>query len=824
MKNFDWKKLLPHAIAIAIFLVVTAIYCKPALEGKVLQQADVTQWKAMARDQVKVQELTGKVPNWTNGMFSGMPGYLIIGNNNNTLPFHFTNILSLYLPKPLNFFFLACVCFYFLSQVVRVRSWIGTFAALCYAFATYNAIIIAEGHDTKMLTIAVLPGFIAGLSLLYQKQYAWGVALTALFSSALIAMNHYQIAYYGFIIALFMSVGYAVQWIQQKDFKHLLVAAGLAITGVTFGVLSNAVVIYTNYEYSKATIRGGSELAKQANAKTAGKGGLSEDYALSYSIYKSEPFVLMVPKMFGGSSSKPEIEETTSKAMEALQNMPQQIAQQLGYPVGYWGGIGGTSGPPYAGAIVCFLALLGFGVLDNKHKWWILACTVFAILLSWGSYFKEFNVFMLNNLPMYNKFRAPSMILVIPTFLVGLQAMLTLDKVLYGFNQENERWDHIKKGLYINGAAVAILLFLYVSFDYLGEREIAITSQLADIKDASVTDAVRSYINGVAADRKTLFLSSLLRSIFFMIATLAAIWAFHKNMLKATLTSIIIGLLAFIDVVSVDTKYLSSENYQIKEDNEATFTPNAADNQILQDKGYYRVFDVTQGPQAAINYGARTSYFHRSIGGYHPAKLSIYQDLAEKHLYNFPNCMPVLNMLNTKYIIFGQDPNNPQVSVNPNALGAAWFVKGIRKVPNALAEIDALSNLTVKDTAVVQSDLEAPISNNFSFDSSATITLEKNENDVITYTSNAATPQLAVFSEIYYKDGWNVYVDDQPATYTKVNYVLRSMIVPAGKHTIVWKFEPKSKTLGASITTAASIVILLLLALAALVTFRSKKS
>lgn len=822
MKQINWKAIIPHAIAIGIFLIVALVYCKPALEGRVLQQNDITQWKSMAQNQQMVYEATGKVPLWTNGMFSGMPGYMIKGWSNNYIPFYFIDIISLHLPKPFQFFFLASICFYFLSQVLRANNWVGTVIALCYAYATYNVVIVAEGHDTKMLSLALLPGLIGALLLIFHKKYWWGVALTTLFMSAVIAQKHYQITYYSMLIVAFMSIGFAIQWIKQKEFKHLFIAALLSLAGTTTGTLINAVIVLPDNEYTKESIRGGSVLADDKSKNT--KEGLSKEYAFSYSVFKSEPFVMLIPRMFGGSN-KMEVEPEKSKAVEALQEMNQQIAQQLqGALSFYWGGIGGTSGPPYVGAIIVFLAIIGFVILDGKYKWWIAACMLLTIMMSWGSYFEGFNNFLFNYLPLYNKFRAPSMILVVPTFLLNLMALLTLDKII-STTDKALLFKKYKQGLIATAAVFVFLFILYISFDYKGEGDTQLMKSINSIPDETTKQAFleagKKMVNGLIEDRKSLFLGDILRSLFFIAVAATGLWAVIKNKLKPTITVAIIGVFALIDIFMIDSKYLNAENYQYKEDYDNTFTPTPADKFILQDTGYYRVFDVSNGAQAAINYGARPAYWHKSVGGYHPAKLSIYQDLAEKQLYNYPNCMPVLNMLNTKYIIHGTS-SAQQVEPNPNACGAAWFVKGLLKVNTPKEEIEALTNLDVKDTAVIQSTTAATLQP-FVYDSTASIKLVKNENDVITYTSKTNTPQFAVFSEIYYNKGWNAYIDGKEAPYVKVNYVLRGMMVPAGEHQIVFKFEPKSHALGWQLTNIASIITILLLGLAIFFQFKKRK-
>lgn len=824
MNKFSWKPLLPHIIAVAVFLIVALIYCKPALEGQVLQQHDITQWKAMAKDIYDYKETHGEAPLWTKSMFSGMPGYMIATEANNVVPYYVQEVLSLFLPKPFKFFFLACICFYIFCLVLRANPYIGIIGALAYAYATYNPIIVGAGHDTKMLSIGLMPGLIAGLILVYEKRYWLGAGLTAAFTGALISVNHLQITYYGLIIAFIMSVGYAIRWIMTKQWKHMVVAAVFAIVAGLVGVLSNAVTLFTTYEYSKETIRGGSVLAQNNGTSNVTEEGLSSDYALSYSMGVAEPLVMMFPRMYGGSSHRLEVKEEESKAIEALRSMPPEIGQQLQqYLSFYWGGIGGvgTSGPPYAGAIICFLALLGFAVLNNKHKWWILATIILTIMMSWGEYFLGFNKFLLENLPFYNKFRAPSMILVVPTFLLCMMAVMTLDKILFRRPDTATLNKQFKNGLYLVGGVFAVALIIYLGADFQSRQDAEVLKQVSQAEE-QVKTPVRSFFNGLKEDRQGLFLGDMFRSLFFVAVAALAIWLFIRNKIKQTAVLLTVGLFAMIDVFAINAKYLNADNYQEPEEYDGNFYPTKEDQQILQDQSYYRVLDLRYGGiGGAFNQGAMTAYFHNSIGGYHPAKLSIYQDLIEHQLFKFPNCMPVINMLNTKYVI-NSDGRNAQVIPNPEALGAAWFVKTIKWVNTPKEEMDALTTFNPADTAIISKTFQSSVSQPFSFDSSAKIELLKNDNDVVTYKYTAASPQLAVFSEVYYDKGWKAYIDGKEAPYVKANYVLRAMHVPAGEHTIEWRFDPASHRIGSTVTLICSVLLLALVGFG-LWRFTSKK-
>lgn len=818
-----FSKILPHLIAVVLFLVVALIYCKPALEGKVLSQGDVTQWKGMYEDMHKYKEVHGHLPLWTNGMFSGMPGYQIALEPYNPVSTgYLQGLFSLWLPKPFNFFFLACICFYFLSQVLRINPYLGILGSLAYAYATYNPIIIAAGHDTKMIAIAYMPALIGSLLLLFEKKYLLGAALTSLSTFLLISANHLQITYYTLIIVFFMAVGYAIHRIKQKEIKPLLLSFGIAIGTAILGVAANAVSLLTTYEYSKESIRGGSVLADNKSQVT--KSGLSTDYALSYSLYKTEPLVLMFPRIYGGSSHNLEVSEEKSKAIEALRQMPQQLAQfvqQSGGLSFYWGGIDGvgTAGPPYTGAIICFLALIGFVVLDGNHKWWILAATVMALLMSWGKYFEGFNVFLLKHLPMYDKFRAPSMIMVIPNLLLCMMATLTVQKIINTKDKES-LWNSYKKGLLVVAGVFVLALLVYFNSDFKSDNDKALTSRITEITNSmqdaqqkqAILESVRSFSSGMKADRESLFLGDLLRSFLFIAVAAGSLWFYIKNKINTAFVLGLIGVFAFIDVMAIDTKYLNSDHYQEAEEYANNFTPSAIETTIMKDTGFFRVFDLSSGISNAFNGGAHGSYFYKSIGGYHPAKLSIYQDLIENQLSNFPQCMPVVNMLNTKYLILpNQQSGQPELHQNPDNLGPVWFVKAVKFENGPAAIMKALTGFDPKDTVIADEKDRALIKVAPQADSTASIRLIKNDNDLITYQSNSNTNQFAVFSEIYYDKGWKAYIDDKETPIVKVNYVLRGLSIPAGSHQIRFEFKPASYYTGDKVVIASSVLIWLLL-------------
>lgn len=813
-KNW-YKPLLPHAIALVVFLVVALVYCSPVFDHKTLAPNDTAGWKAMAKNSFDYKASHGHFPLWTEGLHSGMPAYQIAMDAPSFSPQYLIyNILTLGLPNPAALFFLASVCFYFFALALRLNPYVGIVTALAYAYSTYNPAILVVGHSTKMNAIAVLPAFFAGLLLIFEKRYLPGTATLALFTALFITANHPQVVYYGLIAAAFMTFAYLLSWIKQKDYKHIGKVVLLGAAGAGIGIACNAVVVLTTMDYAKASLRNGSALSTPGGAVT--KTGLSQEYALSYSTFRTESFTLIVPKIFGGSDYDPQLAAEDSKTMTALQNMPPQLGQQLsGYARSYWGGIGTTAGPAYAGAVICLFALTGFFVLDGKHKWWMLAAGIFTLMISWGMYLNDFNGFLLKVLPGFNKFRAPSLAIIIPTFLLITLAGLTIHRLIsLSAADRPTAWKQYKKGLILVGSTFVILFILYGSFDYIGQSDKELLQRIS-AAPAQLQDYARTFLHAVREDRQSLFINSLLRSLFYVSIAAAIGYLGIKGRLKPMLTLGMIGALVFIDLITIDTQYLSADKYVDAEEAETPFQPAPADTRILGDKSYYRVFDLRNGLANITNEGS-ASWFHRSIAGYNPAKLSIYQDLIENQLYRYPNCQPVLAMLNTKYIIEPANTGRDAVSLNPNALGAAWLVRGVRFGDSARAVMDALTTLDVKDTAMLFSTDKSTLPATGTPADGDTIYLSTNDNDQMTYQSKTTAPRFAVFSEVYYPRGWHAYIDQTEAPIIRTNYALRGLSIPPGSHTIRFTFHPGSYYTGRTIQIAASILLFALLVFAAI--------
>jgi hypothetical protein len=803
MKKFNWKPLLPHLLAIGVFLVVSVFYCLPALKGMMVNMHDLLGAKGMAQQSWEFNEKYGYVPNWTNSMFSGMPGYQILFEQTTKITLlYFHYIFTFGLPDPANFFFLACIGFYILCVTLNIKPWIGTMTSLAYAFASYSAVIVTVGHVTKFAAMGYAPAVLAGLILLTQRKYVLGLMATVLFATLQIYQNHLQITYYTLLIAICLGIGFLVTCIKAKDYKHLFSTLGLALVAGAIALGSFAVMILPTNEYTKESMRGGrSELTPKKGKSNTTKNGLDKDYAFTWSYGIDETLTLVLPTFKGGSSGSSELGGENSKVVKAMQdnNMPQDAINYFyQYMSAYWGPqTSGTSGTVYLGAIICMLFIIGLFVVKASDKGWIIAASIIGIVLAWGNHFPAVNYFLFDHLPLYNKFRAPTMSLVIPQLTFPLLAALALQVLFYGKYDLNAMKEKLKWGGIAVGALLAVLIFVYVSGNFKSPNDAQLKdgitnalSQQGGNKEQAATTST-AIMSGLTADRKGLYGSDLLRVIFFMALAGVVIWYTINKKIKPELALIVLTAATFVDLITVDLRYLKSDNYVDKDEFVAPFLPNAADLQIKQDTSYYRVFDQTTDPWNS----SRCAYNHNSVGGYHPAKLALYQDLIENQLGK--GNMEAFNMLNTKYFIVQGQGNNaaPVAQQNPGAYGNAWLVKSIKEVANADAEMTALDSVN-KSVAIIDKREASKITAQPQYDSTASITFKQNLNDYLKYESNATTNQFAVFSEIYYPYGWIATVDGKETPIVRTNYLLRGINVPAGKHTIEFNFKPHTVALG----------------------------
>ena len=805
MNSGLFKKLLPHVVAIIIFLAISVFFCKPILDGNVLHQSDVIGWKAMAQNSFEYKAKHGHYPLWNPNLFSGMPNYQVMMEGKTVLP-DFVSILSLWLPKPMNFFFLACICFYILCLSLRLKPVIGILGSIAFAFSTYNPIIIGVGHESKMLAIAFMPLLMAGMIFTFEKKYWLGLSITTLGAYLEIAVNHPQINYYFMLIAAAVTIAYVVTWIMKKEWKHMLISAGIVAVAAAVAVGTSALILLTTYEYSKASTRGGNDLSIAGESvKKTKSSGLDTAYAFQYSFAKAEAVVMFMPKAFGESSSS--TFDENSKLVEKLtdKGVPENSAIQLASQLPkYWGGIGQTAGPPYMGVIICFLALIGFVIVRSPLRWALLAITVLGILMAWGKYLPGFNTFLFNHLPMYNKFRAPSMAMVIPEFTVPLMAVLSLQYIFYSDNSRELLKDNFRKILYAVGGLMALLIIMYIMISYTSPTDNEISANISQM--AKSEEIGRAVIAGMKADRQSMFGGQLLRTFLFAALTVGVLYLYLRNIVKPIVAIILMGAFSTIDLLAIDKDFLNEDHYSSPDEITAqSFTPNTIEQQILQDRDPdFRVFNASVNPL----YDLRSPYFFKPITGYNAARLSIYQNLIDRYISGSFN-QNILNMLNVKYIIFSNpQTNQQQMQPNAYAYGPCWLVKNVKIVEGPVEEIEAIGTAQLRDTAIVQKVFSNTVTQP-QWDSAAIIKLSKFDNDTMDYSFTSSKPQFAVFSEVYYPYGWNAYIDGKKVDYCKADYVLRGLSIPAGQHAIRFIFEPSSYKKGVRIAYVCSFLVLI---------------
>ena len=844
MNRSLWKTLQPHVIAIAIFFLVSCFYCLPAFKGMVVDQPDVQTYYGGAQQSYDFKEKYGRYPLWSNSMFSGMPSFQIFLQSQYHIPLlpekynwtiaHFHHVLTLFLPEPASLFFLACIGFYILAITLRLPNWLGIFGGIGYAFASYSAVIVIAGHTTKFASMGYMPAVIAGLILLTQKRYLLGFLTTMFFSTLMVYQNHLQIVYYTFLVAVILAIAFIVKSIREKDVLHFVKTAGLAALAGIIALASYAVVLLPTYDYTQETLRGGrSELTDETQKNNKTKGGLDKEYAFSWSYGIGETFTIVAPRIYGGRSvavvnneivSEFGEETKTGEILADKTGMPVEQAEEYvkRYPA-YWGPQPNTQGPVYMGAVVTVFFILGLVFYKGWHKGWLIAATVFGILLAWGGNFAAFNYFLFDNLPFYNKFRAPSMSLVIPQLTFPLLAILGLNEFIKEKIDKDEWRKKFKKVMIATGVLAAVLIGLYFSLDYKAKNDQNIRQQLSEAftqqmaqgnaptpeiqqQASQISSAVT---NGLKEDRRSLYGNDLIRSLILMGLAILIAWLFLKNKITALVFMIGLVVLTTFDLIGIDLRYLNSDNYIDREELMTAFVPNRADMQIKQDTGYYRVFDRDDpgGPFQS----SRASYTHNSIGGMHPAKLALYDDIIIHQLSKMN--IQVYNMLNTKYFILNNPADNqPVAQQNTDALGPVWFVRALKFVNNANEEMKALDSIRPKDTAVLDKREQSKVTIQPVFDPAASIRLVQNMNDRITYQSNSSSNQFAVFSEVYYPRGWKAFIDGKETPIAKVNYILRGLSVPAGNHTIEFRFEPSSFYTGDLISLIVGIASFLILA------------
>lgn len=802
MKKIFGKNTLLHALVFAVFLLITTIYFYPLLEGKDLVQGDVVTNDGMSKELKDYHKATGEYAYWTNSMFGGMPAYQIFGPTPPNIYFYIGQTIQ----QPLPYFtfailLMALICFYILLSTLGFSKVLAAIGAFAYAYASYNVIIIEAGHITKAYAIAIMPLVIAGFLQTYRGKYLFGGLLTAIGLGMNLAQNHVQITYY---IALALGVFVLAEFIyhiKEHTLPKFAKATATIFAAVILAIIPNFYDIFYTYDYGKESTRSKSELTNVSSNTT---GGLDMDYAFMWSYGKMETFTLLIPNFKGGSSNS-ELGKNSNlyQALKSNGAPDQTCKEHTRSAATYWGDQPFTSGPVYAGAIICFLFVLGLLIVPGRNKWWLLAAGILGIMMSWGHNFTAFNSFLFHYLPGYNKFRTVSMSLVIPSFTMVLLALMALK----AFFDDKIDVKKMQKSMVIAlastaGVALVFLLFGGSVFSYSSNNDAQMVSQ----------GMPQWYVDALIADRASMFRMDALRTIIYILVAFGAMWLFMKSKLSKTVTISIIAAAIVLDIWLVDTRYLSASDFKSKHTVNNSMAESDIDLSIKQDPDLsYRVFNVAGNP---FN-DSRTSYFHKSIGGYHGAKLRRYQEVIDNQFSKNMN-VKVLNMLNVKYFIAPPQEQGADVQIQRNvaALGNAWFIDTLKVVENADAEMAALRGFEPATTAIMNKEFSPMVKGwQMGHDSTSTIKLVEYKPDYLKYQVDAKKAEFAVFSEIYYPKYWNVTIDGQKAENYRVNYILRAMIVPQGKHVVEFKFVPEAWFTARKVSMWGSILVALLILL-----------
>ncbi len=794
------KTYKDQLFALLILLVLTALFVPSNFKNKVPVQSDIVQFKGAASEITEYRKKEGGTILWTNSLFAGMPAYTISNPNEPVIIKHLKTPAT---PRIWSQLFLYVFCAFIMLKAFKVRTWLALIGAIGIGLATENLTILAVGHNTKAAAIGYLPLVIAGCQYLFRKKHLLGLTVLAAGFALQIYVNHVQITYYGGFMVVLFFLFMLVQHIKEKRLKDYLIAAALALGGAGIALGANSLNLLLLQEYAQESIRGESALTmtKGENGKTNVQNGLTMDYVFSYSMGWSDYMATIIPNYSGGDSDK------------------------LGL---YYGDIGSTSGPKYIGASIFILACIGLVLVPGMKKWWLISTILLTIILSMGgNHFTGINEWMYNHFPMYNKFRAPSMMIVLIQLSVGLLAILGLENFLA--NRDRVNFKHLAIA---GGSGLALLLLLTISGTAFNDFNSTPKQTSNGLYDADAQFAMRQIQQqGGQADPQNInrFKEQLsdmritemkkdgYRSLFFAITVLTFIFLIYKEKIHVKYALLAIGLLVTADMWFIGKRYLDHNDFKRKQATSQPFRPYAADLAIQKDKSYYRVLDLTE---STLN-SNRCAYFHKSIGGYSAAKIRRFQDLWDWYLTedldkgNVQN-NAILNMLNMKYFIYPnqqQKGGAPQYAINRNALGNAWFLRDISFVKNADSALVALGTLDTRYTGIVESKLKELVGKSNTTDSAAKVTFDRYHPEKLEYTSTSTQAGNLAFSEVFYDKGWKSYIDNKEVPHYRVNYVLRGLAVPAGTHKITFKFEPEKYALGSALALGFGSIIYLLIGL-----------
>lgn len=811
MNNFftENKKTLGVVLCIVVFALITLVYFSPIIQGKRIKQHDVEMHKGMSQEIVDYKAKTGEQSLWTNSMFGGMPAWNISVQQDSNLMNYVHKLLNVGFPHPFGAVFVSMLGFFILLLVLGCKTGVSFVGALAYGLTSYLFIIIGAGHNSKAMAMAYMAPVIAGILLTYKGKYLWGSVLTAISLALEVRAGHLQITYYLLLIVVCLVIAEFVETVKTKKYLEFFKASGILAGVAIIAIMTCTTTLYANYEFGKETMRGKPVLTKDVENQT---NGLDRDYVTQWSYGIGETWSLMIPNVKGGASAY------IGGKNEAIDAADPRFRSAIAQQSAYWGDQPGTSGPVYVGAIVCFLFVLGLFIVKGKYKWALLAATVLSILLSWGKNFMGFTDFFLNYVPGYNKFRAVSMTLVIAEVCMPLLAFLALAEMFKNPDalKNNMRYFWISLGI-TGGLCLLFYALPQTFFSFLNKGEASQFQQLAKGQDGAMYQMFATQLENV---RVAIFRKDALRSFFFIAVAALVILLNVKGKMKTNMMFAALAVFVVADMLTIDKRYLNDGNFIDKRKFDKPFIMSEIDKQILNDKSLnYRVINLATN---TFN-DASTSYFHKSVGGYHGAKLRRYQDVINQYLSNTgdDSFFKVLNMLNTKYIIYSRD-NKLSYYPNFEAFGNAWIVGDIQWVATPNAEIDAIAATDVKNVAIVNEEFKDLVGDFMATPAEGTIKLVDYKPNQLTYNFDSSKDELVVFSEIWTKKGWTMKIDGVESPLFRSDYILRSAIIPAGQHEIVMRYEPSIWKVGNTIQLITSLLLLVGLALALYVAFRKK--
>ena len=819
------RKCLPDLLAVILFAVLAFAYFFPAdTEGRILYRHDSAAGKGAGQEMSEYRQRTGETTRWTNSLFSGMPTYQMApAYGSGKVLDQVANAYHLWLPDYVWYLFAYLLGFYILLRAFDFRQMLAALGSIVWAFSTYFLIIIAAGHYWKVMALAYLPPMIAGIVLAYRGKYLWGFVVTAIFAALEVQANHVQMTYYYLFIILAMIVAYLVDAIRKKQMAHFAKATAVCAAAAVIGICINLSNLYHTWEYSKESMRGKSELVKKNSANQTSS-GLDRDYITQWSYGVDETWTLLVPNAKGGASVPMVMNET---AMEHADNNYLPIYQQIGQ---YWGEQPGTSGPVYVGAFVLFLFVLGLFIVKGPMKWALLAATILSILLSWGRNFMPFTDFFLDYVPMYAKFRTVASILVIAEFTIPLLAMLALKRIVDDPQVLKEKFNYAVVSFAVTAGACLLFIFFPGMFDYISSSEMHALSQFP-------ADQLQPLLNNLTEMREAMFTADCRRSLFIICAGCVLLYLYVRGKMGKQWLVAIVAVVCLLDLWSVNKRYLNDGMFVEKSQRDQPIVKTATEDQILRDTSLdYRVLNLASN---TFNEN-ETSYYLKSIGGYHPAKLRRYQEVIDAYISKemqklYPavakaqgdmtqvpgdSIFPVLNMLNTKYFILPLEGGQTVPVQKPYALGNAWLVDKVTYVDNANAELDLVGKIDLRHEAVADKRFKETIGEGVKQEGTSLVKITKYEPNQLTYEVESQKGGVVVFSENYYP-GWTATVDGKDVDVARVNYILRAINVAPGKHTVQLSFFPTTVDTTERIAYASYAILLAVIVV--LVVLRRKK-